>query len=81
MPVLNIKDPEAHRLASELARRTGKSITRVVVDALRHETSRYPNKVIDWGRVRAIQDRVQSKLAGRPVVSDDDLYDEQGLPK
>ena len=30
MPVLNIKDPEAHAMAKELARRTGKSLTAVV---------------------------------------------------
>jgi hypothetical protein len=37
---LNIKDPEAYRLASEIAELTGKTLTRVVVDALRHEKQR-----------------------------------------
>ena len=36
---LNIKDPEAYQLASEIARHTGKTLTRVVVDALKHERS------------------------------------------
>ena len=34
---LNIKDPEAYQLASEIAQHTGKTLTRVVVDALKHE--------------------------------------------
>jgi antitoxin VapB len=32
---LNIKDPEAHRLARAIAQATGQSMTRVVTDALR----------------------------------------------
>ena len=32
---LNIKDPEAHRLAQAISRATGQSMTRVVTDALR----------------------------------------------
>lgn len=34
---LNIKNDEAERLARRLAKRTGKSITRVLIDALRAE--------------------------------------------
>lgn len=34
---MNIKDPEAHRLAEAIARATGESMTRVVVGALRQE--------------------------------------------
>ena len=37
---LNIKDPEAYQLASDIARHTGKSLTRVVVDALKAEHAR-----------------------------------------
>lgn len=31
---MNIKDPEVHRLAAEIARQTGESMTKVVRDAL-----------------------------------------------
>ena len=34
---LNIKDPEAHRLAQTLAKETGESMTRAVTEALREE--------------------------------------------
>ncbi len=32
---LNVKDPEAHRLAVAIAQTTGESITKVVTEALR----------------------------------------------
>ncbi|PYU60464.1 MAG: protein transcription factor [Acidobacteria bacterium] len=32
---LNIKDPEAHKLAQELARETGESMTSAVIQAIR----------------------------------------------
>ena len=37
---LNIKDPEAHRLAQEIARATGETMTRVVTEALRDRLAR-----------------------------------------
>ena len=37
---LNIKSPEADRLARELSRRRGKPITAVVIEALRSELAR-----------------------------------------
>ena len=37
---LNIKDPEAHRLARSLAAETGESMTRAVVEALRERLER-----------------------------------------
>ena len=38
---LNIKNPEAHALANELAELTGMSITAVVIEALRHQVAHY----------------------------------------
>jgi hypothetical protein len=38
--ILNIKDPEAHRLAQQIARATGETMTRVVTEALRERLSR-----------------------------------------
>lgn len=83
MSVLNIKDPEAYRLAHELARSTGKSLTRVVVDALRAETVRTVKKPVDWARVREIKDRVAAKLNPKDGRSPDEIigYDERGLPR
>lgn len=82
---LNIKDPEAYRLASDIARHTGKSLTRVVVDALRREREALKPALeeIDMGRVRAILVRFDSGPAAGRSVSDvlNELYDERGLPR
>ena len=40
--MLNIKNPETHRLAKELARRRGDSLTGVVTYALREQLAREP---------------------------------------
>ncbi|MDZ4799832.1 MAG: type II toxin-antitoxin system VapB family antitoxin [Bryobacteraceae bacterium] len=40
MTPLNIKDAEAYQLATAIANHTGKSLTRVVVAALRAEAAR-----------------------------------------
>ena len=37
---LNVKDPEAHRLAQAIAKTTGETLTRAVTESLRE---RYPN--------------------------------------
>lgn len=82
---LNIKDPEAHHLASEIARQTGKSLTRVVVDALRHEKEalKPPPTEIDMEKVRAILARFDSGPAADRSVSAvlNELYNERGLPQ
>jgi len=80
---LNIKDPEAHRLAQEIARATGETMTRVVTEALRDRLAK-----IEAARSRAsvaellaIADRAAAHLK-RPYVDHAELlYDEQGLPK
>jgi len=49
---LNIKNPETHRLARELARRTGQTVTAAVTHALREQLDRQqPNPkagLADW---------------------------------
>jgi antitoxin VapB len=40
MSALSVKDPEAHRLATELSDRTGQSITEAVIVALRERLRR-----------------------------------------
>ena len=80
---LNIKDPEAHRLAQEIARATGETMTRVVTEALRDrlakiEAARSRASVVE---LLAIADRAAAHLK-RPYVDHAELlYDEQGLPK
>lgn len=80
---LNVKDPEAHRLAQAIARATGQSMSRVVTDALRE---RYAQIEKQRGRasveeLMAIADRAAAHLK-RPYADHAELlYDENGLPK
>ena len=82
---LNIKNKEAHRLAEELARRTGESLTTAVTVSLRERLDRL-------GRANGggLADRllaIGKDCAGRlkePFRSADHgelLYDDRGLPK
>lgn len=83
---LNIKNAEVHALAAELARLRRVSVTKAVLDAVRHELARERDR------------RRRSKLADQlieigkrcaahisePVSSADHatlLYDSQGLPR
>jgi antitoxin VapB len=80
VPTLNIKDPEVHRLASELARRRQTSMTGAVRDALTEALERTrltPEEKIR--RMTEIARRAQAVDA--PWLTDDDLYDEWGLPR
>jgi antitoxin VapB len=81
---LSIKDPEADRLARELAARTGETLTEAVVVALRERLAR------QTGRDRAVPLRedlaaIRRRCASLPVIdqrSAEEIlgYDEQGLP-
>ena len=81
---LNIKNPEAHRLASELARVTGKSITQAVTDALRQQLAqekREPGSRAE--RLLAIGRDCAARL-NEPYLSGDHgdlLYDDKGIPR
>jgi len=81
---LNIKNPEAHRLAQELAEATGNSLTDVVTEALRESLTAHRQKdtfEMLWAEVEEIQRFVVDlpDLDTRPA--DEILgYDQQGLP-
>lgn len=53
--MLNIKNPEAHRLAKELARRRGDSLTGVVTYALREQLAREPEPVKKKATIEEIE--------------------------
>lgn len=81
MSVLNIKNPEAYQLASALSQATGRSLTRVVVDALRAETERLLPRPVDMDKVRAILARFDAMIVRDPRSAQEvanDLYDERG---
>lgn len=81
---LSIKDPEADRLARELAARTGETLTEAIVVALRERLAR------ETGRSRAIPlgeelATIRRRCASLPMLdtqSPDVIvgYDKHGLP-
>jgi antitoxin VapB len=79
---LNLKDPEVYRLARELAERRGTSMTAAVRAALAEAIERDP---APRGRataeeLRELARRVRNS-GDEPFLTDDDLYDELGLPR
>jgi len=81
---LNIKDPEAHKLAQLLARETGETMTAAVTEALRERLDRVRRRRkrdTTLAAIRAISARSAEILKGPPIDHADFLYDENGLPK
>ena len=76
---LNIKNEEAHRLARELARVTGESMTVAVSKAIRErlERVRRVQRILEIGRDCA----AHFKEPYKSMDHGDLLYDEKGLPK
>ena len=83
---LNIKNPEVHTLASELARLRKVSVTKAVLDAVRNELAREQkqrckeklgDQLLEIGR------RCAARMNGRTSSADHAamLYDRRGLPK
>jgi antitoxin VapB len=81
---LNIKNPEAHKLARSVSRETGESLTEAVTTALRErlERLRACRKQDQMGaELDAISRRAAEILNGPPIDHAELLYDENGLPK
>jgi antitoxin VapB len=80
---LNVKDPEAHRLAQAIADETGESLTRVVIESLRERHAKLEKRKAKarLEDLMAIAKRA-SRAVKRPYVDHGELlYDDQGLPK
>ena len=82
---LNIKNKDAHKLAQQLARFTGESMTEAVTEAVRERLNRVKDK-----NAAKLSDRLLeigqdcAKRLKEPYRSADHgdlLYDEKGLPK
>ena len=82
---LNLKSDEAYRLARELSEKTGESMTKAVVEALRERLDR-----VKKGSEKEFVERILAigrdcaKHLGEEFRSqnhDDFLYDERGLPR
>ena len=80
---LNVKDPEAHRLAEAIAKATGVTLTRAVTEALRerHERLKKRRGKASVEELLAIAKRASAHVK-RPYLDHAEfLYDEHGLPK
>ena len=81
MPMLTIKDPQVYENVRELAKRKGMTMTAVVRELAQRvlETTRRPTYEEKLQAIREIQAQVEEE--GITFLTDDDLYDEDGLPK
>jgi antitoxin VapB len=96
-PQLNIKDAETTQLVRELVQMTGETQTQAVRTALRERLEREKAERASrdartaeekqreferiWAKVKKIQERVRRRGVSQNMLTDDDLYDEHGLPK
>lgn len=80
---LNIKNPQAHKLAQELAKATGETMTDAVTVAIRERLSRIRRgqPATLSAELLEIGKRCARALKVKPVNHADLLYDERGLPK
>ena len=81
---LNIKDPEAHKLAQAIAQQTGETMTHAVKEALRERLERLrrqrkPEATVE--ELMSIGRRCAATLKGKPTDHGELLYDEHGLPR
>jgi antitoxin VapB len=82
VPTMNIKDPEVRELARQLAERRRTSLTDAVRQALRETLERdrasragLAERLLEIGR------RSREEFGTAQILTDDDLYDDRGLPK
>ena len=82
---LSIKDEKADRLARELARRTGESITEAVTRALEERLRRVAPQKRDARLLRELNElaKQSAALAGEDRRTPEEIigYDENGLPR
>lgn len=82
---LSIKNQETERLARELARVTGESLTQAVTEALRDRLVREVGSKGDREQIIAEIRRIQARVGALPNLDDrtpEEIigYDEYGLP-
>ncbi|MBS1708050.1 MAG: type II toxin-antitoxin system VapB family antitoxin [Armatimonadetes bacterium] len=80
---LNIKNEEAHRLATEIALETGVSLTEAVILALREKRERLVDKQARYKALRAIALDCAARFSPEELslTHGDLLYGEMGLPR
>lgn len=80
---LNVKDPEAYRLAQAIAQVTGETMTRAVTEALRERYERIQSRrgKASVEELRAIAGRAAAHVKHPYLDHAEFLYNEHGLPK
>ena len=83
---IQIRNPEVVRAIRELAAQRGQPITQVVSDAIGAELRREGSKIDEeharrLRAIRAIVKHFNELPVVGPGLTDDDLYDEDGLPR
>lgn len=81
---LSIKDPEATRLAKEVAKHTGETMTQAVIIALRERLLQVERKSQDTENLVDELMSIGKHFASLPVIDErrleEMLYNEDGLP-
>ncbi|MBY0497643.1 MAG: type II toxin-antitoxin system VapB family antitoxin [Cyanobacteria bacterium] len=83
---LSLKDPEADRLAREIADRTGETLTGAIVIALRERLARLRARPARKLALIREMEEIGRRCAALPTVdnsSEDEIlgYDEDGIPR
>jgi antitoxin VapB len=81
---LNIKSPEAHELAAQLARLTGESMTKAVTEAIRDRLEREKmrrDKDKLFGELMKIAEQCAAYPRRDDRTLEELLYDQRGLPR
>ncbi len=83
---LSLKDPEADRLAREVAERTGETLTGAIVVALRERLARLRARPAKKQQLIDDMRAIGRRCAALPVLDDrskDEIlgYDENGIPR
>ena len=80
---LNVKNPEAHRLARAISKATGETLTRAVTEAVRerYERLRVRRGKASVEELLAIAKRASAQVKGPYLDHAEFLYDQHGLPK
>lgn len=80
MTTMNIKDPRVRELARRLAAQRGTTATGAIRQAL-IETLERDRADRDGRAERLMALGRESAVLAEPILTDDDLYDEHGLPR
>lgn len=82
---LQIRNETVTREIRELAALRGRGMTEAVGEAVREALKREREPEIDWDERMRRVDRIVAEFAALPkigpMLTDDDLYDEDGMPR